>query len=65
LTSAMRLSVPVLGLAVVHSCALLGRQSPLPDRSATPEAKFKIAGTIVSSLDRHATRESSRFPLRY
>jgi len=50
LASAMRLVVPVLGLAVLHSCALLGRQSPLPDRSATPEAKFKIAGTIVSSL---------------
>ncbi len=50
LTSAMRLSVAVLGLAALHSCALLGRQSPLPDRSATPEVKFKIAGTIVSSL---------------
>jgi len=46
----MRLVVPVLGLAVLHPCALLGRQSPLPDRGATPEAKFKIAGTIVSSL---------------
>ncbi len=50
LASAMRLVMPVLGLAVLYSCALLGRQSPLPDRSATPEAKFKIAGTIVSSL---------------
>jgi len=42
--------VPVLGLTLLHSCALLRAQSPLPDRSATPDAKFKIAGTIVSSL---------------
>ena len=33
----------LLGLAVLHWCALLGRQSPLPDRSATPEAKFKTS----------------------
>src|SRR5205823_763773 len=50
LASAMRFVVPVLGLAVLHWCALLGRHSPLPDRSSTPEAKFKIAGTIVNSL---------------
>jgi hypothetical protein len=42
--------VPVLGLTLLHSCALLRAQSSPPDRSATPDAKFKIAGTIVSSL---------------
>src|SRR5260370_22387176 len=46
----IRFMVPVLGLALLHSCALLRAQSPPADRSATPEAKFKIAGTIVSSL---------------
>jgi hypothetical protein len=46
----MRLMVSVLGLIVLHACALLRAQSPLSDRNATPDAKFKIAGTIVSSL---------------
>jgi carboxypeptidase family protein len=46
----IRFTVPVLALVLLHSCALLRAQSPPPDRSATPEAKFKIAGTIVSSL---------------
>jgi uncharacterized protein (DUF2141 family) len=47
-----RFMVPVLGLTVLHSCALLCAQSSLPDRSAPQDAKFKIAGTIVSSLTR-------------
>jgi hypothetical protein len=42
--------VPVVLLAALHSCVSLRSQSPPPNRSATPEAKFKIAGTIVSSL---------------
>src|SRR5260370_16443884 len=46
----MRFTVPLLGLTLLHSCALLHAQSPPPDRNATPNAKFKIAGTIVSSL---------------
>src|SRR5713101_1617758 len=46
----IRFTVPALALALLHSCALLRAQSPPPDRSATPDAKFKIAGTIVSSL---------------
>jgi hypothetical protein len=46
----IRFMVPVLGLTLLHSCGLLRPQSPPPDRSATPDAKFKIAGTIVSSL---------------
>src|SRR5260370_17435323 len=47
---AIRFTVPLLGLTLLHSCALLHAQSPPADRSATPNAKFKIAGTIVSSL---------------
>jgi len=46
----MRFMVPLLGLTLLQSCALLRAQSAPPDRSATPDAKFKIAGTIVSSL---------------
>ena len=46
----MRFMVPLLGLSLLQSCALLRAQSAPPDRSATPDAKFKIAGTIVSSL---------------
>src|SRR5260370_21576726 len=46
----IRFTVPLLGLTLLHSCALLHAQSPPPDRSATPNAKFNIAGTIVSSL---------------
>src|SRR5258708_35248292 len=46
----IRFTVPRIGLTLLHSCALLHAQSPPPDRSATPDAKFKIAGTIVSSL---------------
>lgn len=46
----IRLMLPVLGLILLHSCALLRAQSPPPDRSAPPDAEFKIAGTIVSSL---------------
>jgi len=46
----IRFMVPLFGLVLLHWCALLGAQSPPPDRSATPEANFKIAGTIVSSL---------------
>src|ERR1700694_389607 len=48
----IRFTLLVLGLTLLHSCALLRAQSPPPDRSATPDAKFKIAGTIVSSLTR-------------
>src|SRR5260370_40541875 len=47
-----RFMVPVLGLTVLHSCALLCAQTSPPDRSAPQDAKFKIAGTIVSSLTR-------------
>ena len=46
----MRFMVPLLGLTLLQSCALLRAQGAPPDRSATPDAKFKIAGTIVSSL---------------
>src|SRR5260370_40523008 len=46
----IRFTVPLLGLPLLHSCALLHAQSPPPDRSATPNAKFNIPGTIVSSL---------------
>lgn len=46
----MRFMVPVLGLTVLHSCALIRAQDPLTDRSVTPDTKFKIAGRIVSSL---------------
>jgi len=46
----IRFMVPVFALTLLHSCALLRAQSPPPDRSATPDANFKIAGTIVSSL---------------
>src|SRR5258705_11480761 len=46
----MRFMVPLLGLTLLQSCALLRAKSAPPDRSATPDAKFKIAGTIVSSL---------------
>jgi len=46
----IRFMVPLLGFTLLHSCALLRAQSPPPDGSATPDAKFKIAGTIVSSL---------------
>jgi len=46
----MRFMVPLLGLTLLQSCALLRAQSAPPDRSATPDAKFKVAGTIVSSL---------------
>jgi hypothetical protein len=40
---------PVLALTLLHSCALLRAQSVSLDQSATADAKFKIAGTIVSS----------------
>ncbi|HTF22409.1 MAG TPA: carboxypeptidase regulatory-like domain-containing protein [Candidatus Limnocylindria bacterium] len=46
----IRFMVPILGITLLHSCALLRAQSSPPDRSATPDTKFKIAGTIVSSL---------------
>src|SRR5712692_8026929 len=49
-TRSIRFMLPVLGLTLLHSCGLLRAQGLLPDRSATPDAKFKIAGTIVSSL---------------
>jgi uncharacterized protein (DUF2141 family) len=43
--------LPALGLALLHSCAIFCAQSPTAERSATQDAKFKIAGTLVSSLD--------------
>jgi hypothetical protein len=43
--------LPVLGLALLYSCAVFGAQSGTLERSATQDAKFKIAGTIVNSLD--------------
>jgi hypothetical protein len=46
----IRFMVRVLGLILLHSCALLRAQSSPPAQSAIPDAKFKIAGTIVSSL---------------
>jgi hypothetical protein len=50
LARSIRFTVLLLGLTLLHSCALLPAQSPPADRSATPDAKFKIAGTIVSAL---------------
>ncbi len=47
---AIRFVLPVLGLILLHWCALVCAQGLLPDRSTTQDAKFKIAGTIVSSL---------------
>ena len=49
-TRSIRFMARVLALTLLHSCALLHAQSPPPDRSAASDAKFKIAGTIVSSL---------------
>jgi hypothetical protein len=46
----IRFMVSILGLTLLHSCALLRAQGPSPDRSGTLDGKFKIAGTIVSSL---------------
>jgi hypothetical protein len=46
----VRFAVPVLALALLHSCVLLRAQSQSPDRSTAPDARFKIAGAIVSSL---------------
>jgi hypothetical protein len=46
----IRFTVQLLGLTLLHSCALLFAQSPTPDRNANPDEKFKIAGTIVNSL---------------
>jgi len=47
----IRVLVPVLALTLLPSCALLRAQCAPPDRSSTPDAKFKIAGKVVSSLD--------------
>jgi hypothetical protein len=46
----IRCLVPLLALSLLPASGLVRAQSTGPDRNTTPDAKFKIAGTIVSSL---------------
>lgn len=46
-----RFRLLAVALILLHSCATLGAQNPIADQSAAQEARFKIAGTIVSALD--------------
>jgi len=46
----IRFTVLLLGLTLLPACGRLRAQSPSPDGSASPATKFRVAGTIVSSL---------------
>jgi hypothetical protein len=49
-TRSIRLRVVVLVLTLLPSCALLRAQDAPAERRATPDMKFAIAGTVVSSI---------------
>ncbi len=50
LARSIRFTVLLFGLTLLAACALLRAQSQSSDGSANPATKFRIAGTIVSSL---------------
>jgi hypothetical protein len=50
LVGTLRLKIPKLALTLLFSCPLLAAQNPPSDQHSNNDVKFKIAGTVVSSL---------------
>jgi Carboxypeptidase regulatory-like domain len=50
LVRTLRFKIPQLALTLIFSCSLLAAQNPSVNQQPNADAKFKIAGTVVSSL---------------